>query len=256
MTDPNETAGQQRLKTMACVKWWPTGQGRRRRPYPFWTRTLNSVIMPEDREEHWDAAYRSRGARGVSWFQAEPVMSLQMIQALGIDPTTAVIDVGGGASSLVDHLVADGFLDVSVLDLSDVALDEGRARLGVGGAVTWLHQDILTWRPIRRFGLWHDRAVFHFLTEQVDQETYLAALADALEPGSGLVLATFAPEGPEFCSGLPVARYSTKQLLARLGEGFVAVEERREEHVTPAGVIQPFSWLAARRDGDHPGSLS
>jgi hypothetical protein len=202
------------------------------------------MITPEDREGHWDAAYRTRGTEGVSWFQAEPVMSLQMIQALGTEPTTAVIDVGGGASSLVDHLVADGFLDVSVLDLSEIALDEGRARLGDVGAVTWLHQDVLTWGPSRTFALWHDRAVFHFLTDEADQRKYLETLSEALEPGARLVMATFADDGPEYCSGLPVARYSVQGLKAVLGRRFSLVEQRREIHTTPGGALQPFTWIS------------
>ena len=108
------------------------------------------MTTPGERATHWDTAYRTRGAEGVSWFQVEPMMSLEMIRLLGIEPSTAVVDIGGGASSLADHLVADGFVDVSVLDLSEVALEEGRRRFGGGEGVTWLHEDVLTWRPARR----------------------------------------------------------------------------------------------------------
>jgi len=205
------------------------------------------MTTPGERGNHWDRAYRTRGAKGVSWFQVKPVMSLQMIRLLGIEPSTAVIDIGGGASLLVDHLVADGFVDVSVLDLSEVALEEGRQRLGGAGAVTWLHEDVLTWRPTRRFGLWHDRAVFHFLTNEGDRARYLTTLSEALGPGAGLVMATFADDGPEFCSGLPVARYSAEQLVDVLGERFTVVETQRELHTTPAGVVQPFTWVAGVR---------
>jgi hypothetical protein len=200
--------------------------------------------MPGELEAHWDAAYRTLGAEGVSWFQAEPTMSLQMIRTLGIDHSTPIIDVGGGASSLVDHLVSEGFLDVSVLDLSETALNEGRRRLGTAKAVTWLHEDVLTWRPPRRFGLWHDRAVFHFLTDEGDRARYLASISEALEPGSGIVMATFADDGPEHCSGLPVSRYSVEALFRVLGGRVTLVDARGELHTTPGGVVQPFTWVA------------
>ncbi len=197
-----------------------------------------------ERSGHWDEAYRSRGVEGVSWFEAEPAASLAMIGLLGVEPTAAVVDVGGGASLLVDRLVGAGFVDVTVLDVSTHALDEGRRRLGPRSEVTWLHEDVLAWRPGRRYGLWHDRAVFHFLTDEADQERYLATLEAAALPGAGVVLATFAPDGPDHCSGLPVARYSAEALAATLGELVTVVTTRREVHITPAGVRQPFTWVA------------
>ncbi len=198
------------------------------------------------RADHWDDAYRNRGVTGVSWFQSEPELSLELIDLLGISPSTAVVDVGGGASSLVDRLVKRGFTDISVLDISAAALEAGHRRVGESPPVQWLHEDLLVWQPGRRFGLWHDRAVFHFLTDEVDRERYLAALASGLEPGGALVMATFAEDGPEFCSGLPVLRYSSEELVDVLGRGFRAVATRRELHTTPSGVVQPFTWLAAR----------
>ncbi|MFZ0059641.1 MAG: class I SAM-dependent methyltransferase [Acidimicrobiales bacterium] len=171
---------------------------------------------------------------------------MELIDLLGISPSTAVVDVGGGASSLVDRLVKRGFTDISVLDISAAALEAGHRRVGESAPVQWLHEDLLVWQPGRRFGLWHDRAVFHFLTDEVDRERYLAALASGLEPGGALVMATFAEDGPEFCSGLPVLRYSSEELVDVLGRGFRAVATRRELHTTPSGVVQPFTWLAAR----------
>jgi hypothetical protein len=202
------------------------------------------MVTREDREAHWDAAYRTRGTEGVSWFQAEPTMSLRMIRALEVDHAKPVIDIGGGASSLVDHLVAEGFLDVSVLDLSETALAEGRRRCGTASAVTLLHEDVLTWRPVRRFGLWHDRAVFHFLTDEGDRARYLTTVSEALAPGSGIVMATFADDGPEHCSGLPVSRYSVEALSGVLGGRVTLVDTRRELHTTPEGAVQPFTWVA------------
>jgi len=204
------------------------------------------VTESPERATHWDAAYSSRGVEGVSWFQSTPTVSLELIGRLGVEASAAVVDVGGGASSLVDQLVAAGFADVTVLDVSEVALDVGRRRLGDRPGVSWLHQDVLVWQPDRRFGLWHDRAVFHFLTEEADRVRYLSTLAAAVGPNAGIVLATFAPDGPEYCSGLPVVRYSAEALAAVLGNRFTVVASRREVHTTPGGVAQPFTWVAAR----------
>ena len=199
-----------------------------------------------DRAKHWDDTYVRRGTEGVSWFQAVPTTSLHLIDVLGIPPAAAVIDVGGGASSLVDRLVARGFTDLTVLDISDIALAAARARIGDRAPVSWVHEDVLAWRPQRRFALWHDRAVFHFLIEPSDQQRYLAALSAALAPAGATILATFAPDGPDHCSGLPVARYSADDLSALLGDAFAVVEASREEHTTPTGALQPFTWVAAR----------
>lgn len=173
-------------------------------------------------------------------------MSLELIERLDIAPDVAVVDIGGGASILVDRLVERAFSDVSVLDVAEVALDAGRQRVGEGAGVTSLHEDLLSWRPSRRYGLWHDRAVFHFLTDATDRARYLESLKAGLQPGGGLVMATFAEDGPEHCSGLPVARYDAQDLLALLGDDFRVVEVRRELHSTPGGVTQPFTWVAAR----------
>jgi trans-aconitate methyltransferase len=193
---------------------------------------------------HWDDAYSTRGTEGVSWFQAEPTVSLELIGSLGLDRSTPVVDVGGGASVLVDELLGAGYTNVSVLDVSAVALDAGRRRIGSTTSVKWLHEDLLTWVPARRFGLWHDRAVFHFLTDEDQQGVYLETLRSALTPGGSLVLATFAEDGPEHCSGLRVARYSFDELLSRLGSQFEMTACRRELHTTPGGAVQPFTWIA------------
>jgi SAM-dependent methyltransferase len=190
---------------------------------------------------------------GVSWFEPRPRVSLAVVESLGIGPHEAVVDVGGGASRLVDHLVALGWSDVTVLDVSAAALRAARARLGDHPGVTWLHQDVLTWRPTRRYGLWHDRAVLHFLTDPAEARTYRAVLRSALAPNGAVVLGTFSPEGPETCSGLPVRRYAPDDLAALLGEGFEVVEVRGETHTTPTGARQPFTWVAARLTARGPG---
>jgi SAM-dependent methyltransferase len=198
------------------------------------------------RAQHWDAAYEVRGVTEVSWFQPVATVSIELIERLETPTDASVIDIGGGASLLVDALLERGFSDLSVLDVSKSALDAVRERLGPTKPVALLHQDLLGWKPERRFDLWHDRAVFHFLVDRSDRATYLQTLRSALRPGGAVVMATFASDGPEYCSGLPVARYSSVDLAEILGPDFAVVEQLREEHVTPAGATQPFTWVAAR----------
>lgn len=201
------------------------------------------------RRSHWDHAYGDSGITAVSWFQSHPSISLELIELLRVPTSSPVIDVGGGTSTLVDHLIADGFTDVSVLDISEYALGAAKKRLGPSSPVTWLNQDLLTWRPHRTYALWHDRAMFHFLTDPQDQDRYFRLLGEAVQPGGAVVLATFAEDGPEYCSGLPVARYSPTELADRLGVAFEVVATRREQHSTPRGAVQSFTWLAGRRAG-------
>jgi len=188
-----------------------------------------------------------RGFDGVSWYQAEPRVSLELIAASAIAKSAGVIDVGGGASLLVDQLIAAGFGDVSLLDVSAVAVGEARRRLAAETPVSWLVQDLLTWRPSRHYDLWHDRAVFHFLVSAELQDAYRAVLLSALEPGGYVVVGVFAPEGPQSCSGLPVARYSGPQIASALGGEFSVMATRQEVHGTPSGGAQPFTWVLARR---------
>jgi SAM-dependent methyltransferase len=189
----------------------------------------------------------------VSWYQPEPAMSLALIDRLRVPKAAPVIDVGGGASLLVDRLVARGYTDLTVLDVSSTALEIVRRRLDDAGRVRWLHEDIMTWQPERRYALWHDRAVFHFLTNVAERAKYLKIMRQALGDSGALIIATFASDGPERCSGLPVARYDAVD-LERLLDGFTVVESRREEHVTPSGTVQPFTWIAATRDGAQASS--
>jgi hypothetical protein len=208
---------------------------------------MNAMSPPSgERARHWDEVYGSRGETGVSWFQPAPALSLELIEVLGIPRDAAVIDVGGGASSLVDRLVDQGFGDISVLDVSHAALEATRQRLVGGTPINFLEEDVLTWQPHRRFGLWHDRAAFHFLVDGDDRGRYLATLRSAIQLGGAVIIATFALDGPEFCSGLRVTRYSAGSLESVLGSSFVVVETRREEHTTPGGELQPFTWVAAR----------
>ena len=170
-------------------------------------------------------------------------MSLHLIQALGTPPDAAVLDVGGGASQLVDHLAERGYSDLTVLDISGHALDEVESRPSASRIVR-IQEDVLNWRPERRYDLWHDRALFHFLTSSEDRDRYLLTLRSAIRENGSVVVATFATDAPASCSGLPVYRHSVTDLVQVLGAGFELLEARRDEHTTPGGVTQPFSWVA------------
>jgi SAM-dependent methyltransferase len=196
---------------------------------------------------HWDKAF-AQGDTTRSWFQAAPEMSLRMLDAAWVTPADSVIDVGGGMSPLAGALLGRGFGDVTVLDISAAAMEHARRRLGPrADQVHWLAADIRVWRPARRFAAWHDRAVFHFLTAEPDRRDYRRTLAEATAPGAVAVVGCFAPDGPQHCSGLPVARYGPGDLAAELGPDWEPVAQDREEHTTPAGQAQPFTWVALRR---------
>ena len=199
-----------------------------------------------DRFQHWDSVYRTREADAVSWFQAEPAVTLELVELLGVPHDAAIIDVGGGASRLVDRLLTADYTDLTVLDLSPAALAVSQARLGDSAGVEWIAEDLLAWQPARRYDFWHDRAVLHFLSGE-DVTTYRELLEQSVAPDGCVILGTFAPDGPEQCSGLPVTRYGTAELAHFLAPTFVVVEERHELHTTPSGTSQSFAWGAARR---------
>ena len=201
--------------------------------------------MPGD-AVYWDDRYRTIGHANVSWFQHRPLLSLRLIESVNPPKDARIVDVGGGASALVDCLLEDGFHDITVVDLSRAALDEASARIP-GNTVTWVQTDIREWQPQRDFDIWHDRAAYHFLTDPGDQQRYWRMVRDHLVPGGHLIIATFAEDGPEQCSGLDVARYSPEQLIAAMGEGFTPIATEREVHRTPSGGEQPFTWVLARR---------
>jgi SAM-dependent methyltransferase len=204
-----------------------------------------------DTGTHWEGVYRTRDPGTVSWFQPVPTPSLELIRATGAPPSTAILDVGGGASSLVDHLLAAGYSDVTVLDIAPTALLRTRERLGpAAGRVSWIEADVTRFVPARRYGLWHDRAVFHFLTDPVDRDRYLGALRAGLAGGGHLILATFGPDGPTRCSGLEVQRYSAPELQEVLGPGFRLEQSLLNQHVTPTGGAQQFlyGWWTYRPD--------
>lgn len=196
---------------------------------------------------HWDDAYRL-GNTTRSWFQEQAQRSLRMLDAAGVRPSDSLIDIGGGASTLVDALLERGHDDLTVLDISAEGLRTAQDRLGVNaGRVRWLTADLRDWASDRTWNVWHDRAVLHFFTTDADRDRYLQALGSGTGPGSLAVLATFAPDGPQHCSGLPVERYDAAGLSALLGPGWQLLADTREEHSTPAGAVQPFTWAAFRR---------
>lgn len=199
---------------------------------------------PSTRQQHWNEVYTRKSEDEVSWFQPEAAVSLELIARCAPPLGPKLIDVGGGASRLVDGLLERGFADVTILDLSSAALDKTRARLGERGAgVKWIVVDVTSFEPTERYTLWHDRAVFHFLTAPSDRRAYVQVLERALAPGGHVVIGTFALDGPERCSGLEVARYDGAALAAAIGPSFELVETLRHEHLTPTGKVQAFTFV-------------
>jgi hypothetical protein len=197
---------------------------------------------------HWDNTYTTKSDTQVSWYQRVPERSLALITSAAADRSAAIIDIGGGASRLVDQLVSDDYSDITVLDVSEVALGRSRDRLGPSAQkIDWITADITRWQPERIWDVWHDRAVFHFLTDRAAQDAYIAALGSATKTGSTVIIATFALNGPERCSGLPVQRYSARTLAARLGPAFSLYADETETHPTPFGTSQEFSYAALNR---------
>lgn len=202
-----------------------------------------------DVRRHWEQVYETKPADAVSWFQTRPNTSLMFIADSGLSPDAPVIDVGGGASTLIDHLLDLGYANVSVLDISAHALAQAKTRLGAARArrVHWLVQDVTRFVPPQPYALWHDRAVFHFLTDEAAKSAYLAAVRRSVAPGGTVILATFAADGPTQCSGLQVTRYDANTLSALFGSEFARVATARDMHVTPWGSIQAFTYLRLRR---------
>lgn len=203
--------------------------------------------------EYWDHRYDTIGATNVSWYQAHPTPSMRLIAALDLARQAPIVDVGGGASTLVDALILEGFSDITVVDISQRALEVAAARVPDSG-VTWVRSDVRDWQPSRSYALWHDRAAYHFLVEPEDQEHYWWKVREHLVPGGHVIIATFAEDGPHMCSGLPVQRNSHEELRAAMGSGFTVAATERETHVTPTGTEQRFIWLVATRTASNQPS--
>jgi SAM-dependent methyltransferase len=200
--------------------------------------------------EHWDKVYTTKGESEVSWFQETPSQSLELLGLVGARPSCAIIDIGGGTSHLVDALSRQGFDNLTVLDISDAALGVARERLGdKASRIKWMSADVTKWQPSEVYDIWHDRAAFHFLTDQVDQAAYVQSLKRALRRGGHVIIGTFALDGPEKCSGLPVARQCAESLAALLGSEFVLIDSRRYEHRTPWQTAQKFQFSTFRHIG-------
>ena len=198
--------------------------------------------------EHWNKVYSTRASNAVSWFQEHANVSLELIRRTGVGASAAIIDVGGGASTLVDDLLASGHGDLTVLDLSAAALAAAHQRLGAhAAAVQWIEADITTADlPASRYDVWHDRAVFHFLVTPEQRAAYIRAVMRAVRPGGHVIVATFAEDGPDKCSGLPVMRYRAEELHAEFGTAFTLTSQQKETHQTPVGAMQQFVYCYCR----------
>ncbi len=193
--------------------------------------------------EHWQQMYSTRQEQELSWFEDAPNISLELLLTPQLDKDAPVLDIGGGASRLADALLDRGFTQPTVLDISEAALEKSKLRLANRASqVRWITADITRWEPDREYRAWHDRAVFHFFTEEEQRLAYRSALEKALTPGGVVVIGTFALDGPERCSGLPVRRYSPETLTAELGRSFSLATVRMVDHVTPAGKMQRFQF--------------
>lgn len=201
-------------------------------------------------KDYWDQVYTTKATSGVSWFQEHARQSVQLVAQAGVARDAGIIDVGGGASTLIDDLLDERYTKVTVLDLSEAALAASQYRLGQrADDVTWLVGDITRMElPRHAYDLWHDRAVFHFLTSPQEREAYVQAVLRAVKPGGHVIVATFAEDGPEKCSGLPVVRYSADGLHAEFGAPFTLLQQEREEHRTPFGTVQKFIYCLCRKE--------
>ncbi len=199
--------------------------------------------MSYDRKKHWEDVYTKKTSKEVSWYQIEPTISLELIKSAGVDHASKIIDVGGGASVLVDKLLEKGFQNLTVLDISSKSLNYAKERLGkLATQVSWIEADVTEFDPPQKYDLWHDRAVFHFLTDPNDRKKYAQNMGKSLNPRGHAIIATFAIDGPLKCCGLDVERYSDKKLRNELGDSFELIKSIEEVHVTPWGSEQRFIY--------------
>ena len=203
----------------------------------------SAAAMNRARSDHWERVYSNKKTTELSWYQARSEVSLCLIAQAGVRNDDPILDAGGGASTLVDNLQEQGFRDITVLDISATALERAKTRMGdKAESVHWVTADVTAFSPTRRYALWHDRAVFHFLVEQNDRERYLVALRATLRPQGHLLLSTFGPDGPLRCSGLEICRYSIEQLQEIFDENFELQHHELHDHVTPGGASQQFLY--------------
>ena len=196
------------------------------------------------RKEHWEKVYQTKSPDEVSWYQPSPILSLQLIAKTGLAFDAPIIDIGGGASTLVGELCDSGYSNVSVLDVSASALAHAKHRCADKvSEVRWYEEDVTCFKPPHRFALWHDRAVFHFLTSRADRDSYIKVLKQSIEPGGHIIMMTFAIDGPKKCSGLDIVQYDADKLILEFGPGFELVETGFDVHLTPAGNQQKFAYF-------------
>ena len=195
------------------------------------------------RKDHWENVYKKKSPIEVSWYQSKPSISLSIISSLSIEKDENLIDVGGGASTLVDYLLEEGFKNISILDLSSNALEQAKKRLGEKSKlVNWQAEDVTNYSPKKTYSLWHDRAVFHFLTERSDKEKYKKVLESSVRVGGYVIIAAFSIGGPKKCSGLDIVQYDAEKIRRELGQNYKLIEEKSESHVTPDGKEQLFGY--------------
>lgn len=207
-----------------------------------------------NRKSHWNGAYEGKAEGEVSWFQSKPERSLELIDRSGIPHSGTLIDVGGGASLLVDYLVRDGFKNITVLDISSVALRTAQTRLGEPvKSIDWVEADITQFQTTKHFDLWHDRAVFHFLTQTSERKRYINLLHQTIKPGGHVIIAAFTMGGPKKCSGLDIVQYDAIKLSQELGEVFTLIEQEDELHITPSGNEQAFGYYHFKRQASLDG---
>lgn len=204
--------------------------------------------MTIDQKEHWSDLYNRKDAQEVSWFQPEPKMSLKLIRNLQLDKSDSILDVGAGASTLVDFLLRDGFQNIYLLELAQSAFEQTKKRLDkVNNEVYWLVGDVRDFKSPAQLNLWHDRAVFHFLIKSEDQESYIKNLNASLKIGAYFIIATFAEDGPLKCSGLEIVRYSKEELVNKVGTNFELLDFQKESHISPSGMEQKFNYWVFKR---------
>ncbi|MCB9082414.1 MAG: class I SAM-dependent methyltransferase [Lewinellaceae bacterium] len=200
-------------------------------------------MQVDDRKTHWDSIYQHKDTSAVSWFQETPAPSLALLSQTGLAKNSRIIDVGGGDSRFVDHVLALGYQDITVLDIAASAIARARQRLGnQADQITWITSDILDFDPTTTYDFWHDRATFHFLTEEMHIQRYLNIVEAHVRPGGFLVLGTFSTDGPNKCSGLPVRQYNEETINARFASQFMPLSSSRIMHQTPSGAGQEFLY--------------
>lgn len=209
---------------------------------------LKFMPFKRDRKTHWNRIYEKNSPEEVGWYQEHPEMSLKLIAATGVVVDGSIIDVGGGASKLSGILLDRGYKDLTVLDISRGSIERARLQFGSKNKhITWIEADVTTFNFTKKFDIWHDRAVFHFLTEPLDRERYVSSVNNALKPGGYLIISSFGLEGPPKCSGLKIVRYSPETLSSEFGDGFELLETMDEIHTTPSQIQQQFIYCRFKK---------